>query len=112
MAFGHIKDNDVGMELWSDVSIDRASRIVLKLRSDELARTLRRIIPADAGLDIVLELVEGYADACSMGFSDAIIASHKSGPGAPMTAKASLAILKFVIRAIGSSCSLLAFESR
>ena len=61
VALGHIENDRVGMQLWRDIPIDRASCIVLEFGGDKFARSLGRMIPADAGLRIVFELVEGNA---------------------------------------------------
>ena len=53
--------------------------IVLKLGDDKLARGLRRMIAADAGLRVVFELIEGNADALPVRFADTLIAADKRG---------------------------------
>src|ERR1039458_1005845 len=57
-AFGHIEDDRMGMKLRSGVSVDGASSVMLKRRDDKLPRGLRRVVAADAGLGIVLQLVQ------------------------------------------------------
>ena len=79
VALGHIEDDGMGMELWRNIAIDRAGRIVLELGGDELARGFGRMIPADAGLRVVFELVEGDADALAMRFADTVVAADKRG---------------------------------
>jgi hypothetical protein len=66
------------MELWRNISIHWTSCIVFKFGGDEFARSLWRMVPADAGLRIVLELFKGCGDALSVRITHAIIASHKS----------------------------------
>ena len=79
VALGDIENDRVRMQLWRDIPIDRAGRIVLKLGGDKFTRGLGRMIAADAGLRIVFELVQRNADALSMRFSDAFIAADKRG---------------------------------
>ena len=79
VALGDVENDRVGMQLWRDIAIDRAGRIVLKLGGDKLARGLGRMIAADAGLRVVFELVERNADALPMSFANAFIAADKRG---------------------------------
>ena len=79
LALGHIEDDGMGMELWRDIAIHRASRVVLELGGDEFARGLGRMIAADAGLRVVFELFKGDADALTVRFADALIAADKRG---------------------------------
>ena len=67
------------MQLWRDIPIDRTGCIVLKFGDDKFASRLGRMIAADAGLRVVFELVEGNADALSVGFADTFIAADKAG---------------------------------
>jgi hypothetical protein len=67
------------VQLWRDIAIDRAGGIVLKLGGDKLARSLGRMVAADAGLCVAFELVKGNADALPMRFADALVTTHKSG---------------------------------
>jgi len=50
VAFGDVEDHHVRVQLWRDIAIDRAGGVVLKLGGDKLARGLRRMVAADAGL--------------------------------------------------------------
>ena len=52
---------------------------MLELRGDKLARGLGRMIAADAGLSVVFELVESYADALPVRFADTLIATDQRG---------------------------------
>jgi hypothetical protein len=65
------------MKLWRYIAIDGASCIVLKLRGDKFPSSLGRMIAADAGLRIVFQLVEGNADALSVGYADTLIPPDK-----------------------------------
>src|SRR5216683_4148608 len=78
LALGQIEDDRMGMELRGDVPIHRASRIMLEFGGDEFARSLLRMVPADASLRIVLELFKGCADAFAVRLTHPIIASDKS----------------------------------
>src|SRR5579859_2463146 len=53
--FGDVENHHVRVQLWRDIAIDRAGGIVLKLGGDKLARGLRRMVAADAGLCVPLE---------------------------------------------------------
>src|SRR5579864_6055449 len=74
VALGDVENNRVCVELWRNVAIDRAGRIVLKLGGNKPARGLRRMIPAYAGLCVAFELVKGNAGALPVGFANALIA--------------------------------------
>jgi len=67
------------VQLWRDIAIDRAGRIVLKLSGNKLCRRLGRVIAADPGLCVTFELVEGNADALPMRLADTLIAADKRG---------------------------------
>jgi hypothetical protein len=79
VALGNVENYRVCVQLWRNVAIDRAGRIMFKFRGDEPARGLRRMIPADSGLRIVFKLVEGNSDALPMRFPDALVAANKRG---------------------------------
>ena len=57
VALGNVEKDRVRVQLWRDIAIDRAGRIVVKLGGDKFARGLGRMIAADAGLRVVFELV-------------------------------------------------------
>src|SRR5258708_33208888 len=57
VALRVIENDRVSMQLWRDIAIHRAGRIVLKLGGDKPARSLRGMIAADAGLWLVVRLV-------------------------------------------------------
>src|SRR5208282_2221198 len=77
IALGYVENNRMGMELRRDIAIDRAGGIVFELCGDKLARSLGRMIAADAGLRVVFELVKGNANALPMRFADTFIATDK-----------------------------------
>ena len=79
LALGHIENDRMGMELWRNIPIHRTSCIVLEFGGDEFARSLWRMVPADAGLRIVFELFKGCGDALAVRLTHTIIASDKSG---------------------------------
>ncbi len=78
VAFGDVENHHVRVQLWRHIAIDQPGGIVLKLGGDKLARSLGRMVAADAGLCVAFELVKGNADALPMRFADALIATHKS----------------------------------
>ena len=71
VAFGHVEDDGMGMELRRDIAIDRAGRVVLKLGGNKFARGFGRMVAADAGLRVVFELLKRNADALAVRFADA-----------------------------------------
>ena len=77
VALGHVENDRVGMQLWRDIAIDRAGRIVLKLGGNKLARGFRRMIAANAGLRVPFELVKGNADAIPVGFAHTLVATDQ-----------------------------------
>src|SRR5579864_5384350 len=79
VALGDIENDCVCVQLWRDVAIDGAGGIVLELGGDKSARSLRRMIAADAGLRVVFELVEGNTYALPMCFAYTLIATDKRG---------------------------------
>jgi hypothetical protein len=78
LALGFIKDERVGMELWSDIPIHGAGCIVLEFGGNEFARGLGATVSADTGVRIVFELFQGCADAIAVRLTHLIIASDKS----------------------------------
>src|SRR5579863_8073931 len=79
VARGDIENDRVSMQLWRDITIDRTGCIVLKLGGYKSASGFGGMIAADAGLRVLFELVEGYADALPVGFTDTLIAADKGG---------------------------------
>ncbi len=77
LALGQIEDYRMGMELWGNIPIHRASCIVLEFGGNEFACCLRRMVPADSGLRIVFELFKGGADALAVRFSHPIISADQ-----------------------------------
>ena len=53
VSLSDIENDRVRMQLWRDIAIDGAGGIVLELGGDKPARSLRRMIAADAGLRVV-----------------------------------------------------------
>src|ERR1700678_1477428 len=41
LAFGHIEDDSMSVELWRSIALDRAGGVMLESGGDELARRLR-----------------------------------------------------------------------
>src|ERR1700761_8398004 len=62
LALCHIEDHSVRMKLRSSITINRASRIVLKGGSNEFSSRLRRMNIANARLRIALQFVQRYAN--------------------------------------------------
>src|ERR1700722_15772262 len=75
VALHDIENDRVSMQLWRDIPIDRAGRVVLKLSGNKLACGFGWMIAADASLRVVLKLVKGNADALSVSFAHPLIAA-------------------------------------
>src|ERR1700722_1525176 len=67
----------MGVELRRGVPIHRPRGIVLEGCRNKFAGCLWRVDIADAGLRVLLQLIECHANAFSMRFSHALIAAHK-----------------------------------
>src|SRR5258705_6754429 len=78
LALGPIEDHRMSMELGSNVSIHRTCRIVFEFGGNEFARSFRWMVPADAGLRIVLELFKGCADAFAVRLTHPVVTADKS----------------------------------
>ncbi len=79
LALGHIEDNDVGMKLRRSVAIHGPRRVMLEFRRDKLAGCFGRMIAADAGLRVPLQLVQGGVDGFTVGLAHAVITADKRG---------------------------------
>src|ERR1700746_3506422 len=77
LCFSEIEKDDVRVQLWCGVTVDRPCAVVLELRCNPPARCLCRKIPADAGLDVALQLVKRDLDAFSMCRPYPVIAAYK-----------------------------------
>ena len=71
----------MGMELGCGVAIDGTGGVVLELRGDELARRLCRIIAADAGLGVAIQLCQRGGYGSPVRVSYALVATNESGEG-------------------------------
>ncbi len=69
----------MGVELRRGVTIHRSRGIVLEGSRNEFAGRLRGVNIADAGLRVLLQLIECHADALTMRLSHALIAADKGG---------------------------------
>ena len=78
LTLGQIEDDRMSMELWSDIPIHRAGRIVFEFGGNEFARCLRRVVSADTGLHIVFQLFKGCADALAVRLTYPIITADQS----------------------------------
>ena len=78
LPLGQIEHDRMGMELWCNVAIHRASGVVLEFCGDEFARCLGRMVPADPGLRVVFELFKGGADALTVRLADTVVAANES----------------------------------
>ena len=79
VALGDVEDHSMGVKLRRGVTVHRAGGVVLEGSRNEFAGRLRRVNIADAGLRVLLQLVERHADALPMRLSYALIAAHKGG---------------------------------
>src|SRR6185437_6419921 len=79
LALGHIEDDDMRVELWRGVAIDRAGCIVLELGSDKLSGHLGRAIPANSGLRVSLQLIQSNIHGLLVNLTHTFIAANKRG---------------------------------
>ena len=79
LSLRYVEDDRMSVKLRRDVAVNRAGGVVLELCRDELAGGLRRIIPADAGLGVVFELVESSADTLTVRLANALVAANECG---------------------------------
>ena len=77
VAFGYIEDYGVGVELRSDVAVDRAGSIVLKLGCNEFGCRLRRVVAAYTRLCVMLKLLQSNARTFTVGNAHIVIAADK-----------------------------------
>jgi hypothetical protein len=56
IPFSDVEDDHVRMQLWSDISINRARRIMLKLGRDEPSGDFGQIIATDPSQCVVFKL--------------------------------------------------------
>src|ERR1019366_6644151 len=75
----HIEDDSVGMKLWSGIPIDRASGVMLELRSNKVAGGLIGIVAADARLRIPFQLRECDGHGLPVSSANTVVASDKCG---------------------------------
>jgi hypothetical protein len=67
VAFSDVKDDGMGVELRSNVTIDRAGGVVFELGSYEFRRCFGRMISADAGLRVDFKLLKRNAHTLAVG---------------------------------------------
>src|ERR1700753_2308223 len=77
-SLGHIEDDRMGMKLWRCVSVHRARGVMLEGCGHKLPCRLGSMVAADAGLGIMLQLIQGKCDRFAMGFSHRIITTDES----------------------------------
>src|SRR5580658_4528542 len=77
VPLGDIENDRVGVQLRSDIAVDRAGCVVLELGGDKPARRFGRMVSADAGLCVVFELIEGNPNALPVRFADTLIAADQ-----------------------------------
>src|SRR6266700_3901060 len=79
LCLGEIEKDDVRVQLWCSITIDRPCAVMLELRCYPFAGGLCRKIAPYAGLDISLQLVKCDANAFSMRFSDTVVSTYQGG---------------------------------
>ena len=79
VAFGHIEDHDVRVQLGRGVAVDGPRAVVFEGGGDPLPRRLGGMIAADARLDVRFHLVERHRDARPMRLAHAVIAADQGG---------------------------------
>ena len=79
VAFGHIEDDGMGVELRSNVTIDRAGGVVFELGSNKFGRGFRRMVSANTGLRIFFKLLKRNAHTLAVGQTHVVVAANKCG---------------------------------
>jgi hypothetical protein len=79
LAFSHIEDNGMGVELRRGIAGDGPRGVVLEGRGGELAGQLRRIHIAEPGLRVSLQLAQSDSNTLPVRLADPLIASHQGG---------------------------------
>ena len=79
VAFGHVKDHCMGVELRSNVTIDRAGGVVFELGSNKFGRGFRRMVSANTGLRIVFKLLKRKAHTLAVGQTHVVVTANKCG---------------------------------
>ena len=77
LTFCDVENDGVRMQLRRHVSIHRAGSVMFKRRRDELRRRLRRVVPSDPRLCVLLELFQRHANALPMRVSHPVITTHQ-----------------------------------
>lgn len=77
IPFSDVEDDHVRMQLWSDISINRTCRVMLKFGRDEPAGDFRGIIAADASKCVVFNLSQCNRHGIPVRLPDTVIASNK-----------------------------------
>jgi hypothetical protein len=77
-TLGHVEDHGMSVKLRRGVAIDGAGGVLLKLRGDELAGRLCRIVATDASLGVAFQRRQLSSDGLAVRFADPVIATNKS----------------------------------
>jgi len=77
LAFGHIEDDGMSVELRRGVAINGPRGVVLEGCGGELTGQLRRVHIAEAGLRVPLQLAQSDSHTLPVRFADPFIASHQ-----------------------------------
>jgi hypothetical protein len=79
LAFRHVEDDDVRVELRRGVTVYGTGGVMLELCPYKLPGRLGGIVAADASLRVSLQFIQCDIDGLAVGFTNPVIASDKSG---------------------------------
>jgi hypothetical protein len=78
LALSDVEDDCVGVELRSGIAIHRTGGVMLELRGYEFSRGLRRMVPANAGHRVILQMLQSSPDTLPVRLADSVVAAHES----------------------------------
>jgi hypothetical protein len=79
LPFGYVEDNGMGVKLWRGITVRRAGRIVFELGRDKPPGLLGRVVAADPGLRVLLQLGKRSGHRFPVSQAHALIAAHQCG---------------------------------
>ena len=79
LALRDIEDDGVGMELRSGVAVHGPGGVMLEFGGNEFGRGLRRMVPANPGHRVVLQVFKGDPDALAVRRANAVVTADQCG---------------------------------
>lgn len=77
IAFGHVEDDSMSVQLWGRISINRSGGIMFEGRSNELACGLWLMDIADARLCVLLQFGQRRVNAFPVSGAHAVVTADK-----------------------------------